>query len=195
MVRPSRYDSGQFLDAAARLAATGGPPAVTMAAVAREIGAPSGSVYHRFPDRAALLSELWLRALERFHAAYLPALDDPADPRAGAVAASREMVRFCRDQPLDAVVLGHGAADFGKDTWPPEAVERLDRANAKVMGAVKTLARRLGAQDMISRERVQLAVIDLPYALVQRYLRDGDPLPPHAIALAADCTDAVLRDL
>ena len=73
MGRPARYDVDSLLDGAVALAASGGPAAVTMTAVASAVGAPSGSVYHRFPTRAALLSALWLRTLERFHAGLLAA--------------------------------------------------------------------------------------------------------------------------
>ncbi|MFF8264165.1 helix-turn-helix domain-containing protein [Streptomyces virginiae] len=66
MARPPRFDTGQLLDAAVRLAAVGGPASVTMSAVAQAVGAPSGTVYHRFTGRTALLAEVWLCTVERF---------------------------------------------------------------------------------------------------------------------------------
>lgn len=79
-VRPPRFDAPALLDAALKLAATGGPAAVTMAAVAKSAGAPSGSVYHRFPDRPALLSALWLRTLGGFQRGFLAELGSHDDP-------------------------------------------------------------------------------------------------------------------
>src|SRR5690349_25083603 len=88
MGRPARFDADQLLDEALALAAEGGPEAVTMAAVAQRAGAPSGSLYHRFAGRSALLAALWLRTVADFQAGYLTALlDDGAAPRDGAVAA------------------------------------------------------------------------------------------------------------
>jgi len=66
MPRPARYTVDELLDAAAALLTDGGPTAVTMSAVARAVGAPSGSMYHRFPTRAALCGGLWIRTEERF---------------------------------------------------------------------------------------------------------------------------------
>ncbi|WP_433060346.1 TetR/AcrR family transcriptional regulator [Dactylosporangium sp. CS-033363] len=74
MGRPARHDSGSLLDAAVRLVVAGGPKALTMAAVAREAGGPSGSVYHRFAGRPALAAALWLRTVERFQDGFLAAL-------------------------------------------------------------------------------------------------------------------------
>ena len=55
MGRPARFAADELLDVALDLAAAGGPEAVTMAGVAEAAGAPSGSVYHRFAGRPALL--------------------------------------------------------------------------------------------------------------------------------------------
>ena len=68
MPRPARFTLDELLDAAAALLAADGPSAVTMSAVARAAHAPSGSMYHRFPTRAALCGELWIRTERRFHA-------------------------------------------------------------------------------------------------------------------------------
>ena len=79
-----------FVDAATRLFAEGGVRALTMNAVAREISAPSGSIYHRFPDRAALLAAMWFRTTGDFQRGYLDVLGDPATP-AGAVRAAQRI--------------------------------------------------------------------------------------------------------
>ncbi len=42
------------------------------------------------------------------------------------------------------------------------------------------------------RDRVALALIDLPLAVVRRPLRAGQPLPPHAEDLAEDSAAALL---
>ncbi|WP_084780239.1 TetR family transcriptional regulator [Planobispora rosea] len=47
MGRPAKFGNDQILDAAAELAAEGGQAAVTVAAIAARLGAPSGSICHR----------------------------------------------------------------------------------------------------------------------------------------------------
>ena len=191
MARPPRYDVSTLLDTALDLAATGGPAAVTMAAVAKSAGAPSGSVYHRFADRPALLSALWLRTLEAFHADLLTALEDP-DPHAAALAAARHTAEWSRTHPAEARVLRYGPEDFGRASWPPHATRSLQEANERAFRAVDTLARRLGAEGPAAVERVRIAVVDLPYALVQRHLREGATVPEHAVTAVEECASALL---
>ncbi len=182
-----------LLDAAAELAAASGPGNVTMTAVARLAGAPSGSVYHRFPNRPALLAALWLRALDRFHEGFLVAID-AADAHAAAEAGARHIVAWCRENPLDAAILLYGSADFEESHWPQEQQQRLRRANRRAMHGVRDLTRRLGLDDSRGRELVTMVVLDLPYSAVRRHLRSGTPIPRYAEDLAAESAGTVLRN-
>ncbi|MET9956497.1 helix-turn-helix domain-containing protein [Streptomyces sp. NPDC006339] len=205
MARPPRFDTDQLLDAAVRLAAEGGPAAVTMAAVAQAVGAPSGSVYHRFSGRTTLLAEVWLRTVERFQEGYFAALTDASPPsggaggpgpdpaRAAARAAARHVVVWSRAHRDEATLLLYGAQDFGRAEWSEEHIRRADSGNARVFASIGGLAADLGAADERGRDRVVLALIDLPLSLVRRHLRAGEPLPPHAEDLAEECTAALLR--
>ncbi|MFJ7067755.1 TetR/AcrR family transcriptional regulator [Streptomyces sp. NPDC101115] len=192
MARPPRFDTDQLLDAAVRLAASGGPAAVTMSAVAQAVGAPSGSVYHRFAGRTALLAEVWLRTVERFQEGYFAVLTGEPDPRRAARAASRHVVAWCRENPDEAALLLYGAADFGRADWSEEHARRADSGNDRVFAALAGLAEALGAQDEQARDRIALALVDLPLTVVRRHLRAGTPLPPHAEDLTEQCTAALL---
>ncbi|KUH40589.1 MULTISPECIES: TetR/AcrR family transcriptional regulator [Streptomyces] len=192
MARPPRFDIDQLLDAAVRLAATGGPPAVTMSAVAHAVGAPSGSMYHRFTGRPALLAEVWLRTVERFQAGYHAVLAGESDPHRAARAAARHVVGWSRGNPDEAALLLYGAADFGRDDWSEEHTRRADLGNERVYASLTALAETLGATDARGRDRVALALVDLPLSLVRRYLRAGEPLPPHAEDLTEECAVALL---
>ncbi|MGW2375160.1 TetR/AcrR family transcriptional regulator [Kitasatospora sp. NPDC001683] len=184
MSRPPRHDEATLLDAAVRLAAAGGPAAVTMSAVARESGAPNGSVYHRFPQRSALLAELWLRTLGEFHDAYLPVFAEHAEPHLAAGAAARQVVAWSRAHRERAVVLLHGVEAFGRAEWPAAQLRRERQAARRVRQAVTGLAVRLGAETPLDLDRVNLAVVGLPLAVVRRHLHAGTPLPGHAEELA-----------
>ena len=55
MARPAQFTSEAFVDAAIALVAEGGAGAATLQAIARRVGGPTGSIYHRFESRAAIL--------------------------------------------------------------------------------------------------------------------------------------------
>lgn len=177
MGRPPRHDADRLLDAAVSLVATHGPRGLTMAAVAREAGAPSGSVYHRFPDQRALLAAVWERTVTRFQVGFLEALagDEPQD---AAIAAARHVVEWSRQHPEQAQVLLAGAREFG-----------AARQNSEVDQSIRELAERL---DGTAPDRVVLAVVDLPYAVVRRHLSRGDSIPEHAADLVAEAAQALL---
>ncbi|MER5729852.1 helix-turn-helix domain-containing protein [Streptomyces sp. NPDC002138] len=192
MARPPRFDTDQILDAAVRLAASAGPAGVTMSAVAQAIGAPSGSMYHRFPGRTALLAEVWLRTVGRFQKGYLAALGSDPDPRAAARAAARHVVSWSRAHAQEASLLLYGAAEFGRADWADEHGQRADLGNQRVFGSLRTLTEALGAADPRDHDRVVLALIDLPLSVVRRHLRAEEPLPPYAEDLTEECAAALL---
>ncbi|MGE7389277.1 TetR/AcrR family transcriptional regulator [Streptomyces sp. NPDC004126] len=192
MPRPPRFDAGALLDAAVLLAAAGGPAAVTMSAVAQTVGAPSGSVYHRFPGRPALLAEVWLRTVEGFQEGYLAALDADPDPRRAARAGARHVVAWSRARPAEAALLLHGAEEFGCSGWSEEHRGRADRGNARVFARLAELGAALGAAGPEGLDRIVLALVDLPLAVVRRPLRAGLPLPPHAEDLAEESAATLL---
>jgi AcrR family transcriptional regulator len=187
MGRPARYDVDSLLDGAVALAADGGPAAVTMTAVASAVGAPSGSVYHRFPTRAALLSALWLRTLERFHAGLLAAAA-AGDP----VTVAQHTITWSREHPAEARVLLYGARDFAQSEWSPEMQQRLNDAQQRVATSFERLGRRIGVRGRAGRERIVLALADIPLALVRRHLNAGEPIPIGAEDLVATTTRALL---
>jgi AcrR family transcriptional regulator len=185
MPRPALFTLDGLLDAAAALLAADGPSAVTMSAVARAAGAPSGSMYHRFPTRAALCGELWLRTEERFHAGVTAALATSADPQGRCVAAARFTVQWCREHPVEAQVLLVGADALGAADWPDELTSRRKRLH-------RALRRTLAGMPA-DPDRVNAAVIDIPYAVVRRHLMARHAIPPSADAIVEDCARALIR--
>ena len=120
MGRPPQHDTDRLLDAAVAVVATHGPRALTMAAVARTAKAPSGSVYHRFPDRPALLAAVWLRTVARFQQGFLRALTHDS-PRDAATSAAQHVVDWSRQHPDQAQVLLAGAREFAEADWSTQA--------------------------------------------------------------------------
>lgn len=184
MPRPTRHEPDALLDAAAEILASQGSAAVTMKSVSRATGAPSGSLYHRFPTRAVLCGALWMRTEERFHDSLMAVLDGPGAPQERCIAAARHVVRWCRDHPIDAQVLLVGADALDAADWPVEFTARR-----------KLLRRRLdGVLDEVpaDRLRVNAAMIDIPYAIVRRHLRARAVIPDAAESIVTDCARALL---
>jgi AcrR family transcriptional regulator len=193
MPRPARHDRDSLLDAAARLAVARGPAAVSMAEVGRIAGAPSGSVYHRFPSRAALLAELRLRTVARFHEGFVAALGGD-DPFAAVAAAAGYVVEWARAHPDEAALRFYAAADFAADSWPGEARARAKELRGDLERALGDLATRLGLSGPEARERLLVATVDLPYAVVRRHLRATTPIPDSAGRLVCATARLLLSD-
>jgi AcrR family transcriptional regulator len=190
MGRPAKHDAETLLDAAAAIVAEEGPAAVTMVAVARRAAVPSGSLYHRFPSRAALLGALWLRTLERFQSGWLEALRDD-DPLTAVVAAARHVVAWSRRHRDDARLLLYGADEFAQAEWPPATGRAIERQQGDAEAALRSVAGALGG-GRETLERAVLAAVDVPYAVVRRRLRAGDPLPLRTEAQVEACARALL---
>lgn len=193
MGRPPRHDTDRLLDAAAELLAGGGPAAVTMSGVAKAAGAPSGSVYHRFPDRPALLAALWSRALRGFHDELFAALslgEPPEAIRRGA----RASLEWARRNPRDACVLLVGAKELDEQNWGEQARRDTARGNTALHEALSALIENGEDTAPDAVDRALLAVVDLPYAMIKRYLSAGRRIPDHAPELAGQAA-AVLFEM
>jgi AcrR family transcriptional regulator len=184
MPRPARYSVDELLDAAAILLAQEGPAAVTMSAVARAVGAPSGSMYHRFASRAALCGALWMRTEERFHSGVAAALSASEDPQTRCVAAARFTVRWCREHPNEAQVLLAGADALDAAEWPELLIAARRRLRRKL--------RQLVAGVPADPDRINAAIVDIPYAVVRRHLLAGQVIPGSADAIVADCARVLI---
>ncbi|MEV6641345.1 TetR/AcrR family transcriptional regulator [Amycolatopsis sp. NPDC051371] len=169
------HDTSTILDAAARLLAAGSADAITIAGVIREAAVSSGSVYHRFPNRAALLAAVWNRAVQRFHAELTPLFAD--EPVAAAVALGRRTVSWCRDSPADARVLLAGVGSFEPAAWPAESRSLRDADQARWDQHIRRLVTDLKTVTGRPTAEILLVVVDLPYAAVRRYLGADREIP------------------
>lgn len=190
MGRSPRHDADRLLDAAAELLAGGGPAAVTMSGVARTAGAPSGSVYHRFPDRPALLAALWTRALQRFHNELLAVLS-PGEPQESIRRSARTSIEWARRNPRDAHILLTGAKELDERNWSEQARADTSQTNAALRDALTDLVETTGDTTPDAADRILLAVVDLPYAMIKRYLSTGRQIPDHAADLAEQAAAAL----
>ncbi|MEU8302414.1 TetR/AcrR family transcriptional regulator [Actinomadura sp. NPDC048955] len=183
MGRPAKFGEDRILDAALAVTAEGGPAAATIAAIAERLGAPSGSLYHRFGSRDLLLATLWTRCVRRFQDGFVAALD-----AGDAEAAALHTPRWCRGHPAEAaVLLLHRRRDLAA-AWPAELAAPLEALNARAADALSAFARAGGTD----RDRVVFATVDVPYGAVRRHLLDRRPPPPEVDELIVTACRAVL---
>lgn len=195
MGRPSLYSRDQILDAGAALISSGGPSALSIAAVAQRLGAPSGSIYHRFASRDLLAASIWLRAVERFQTAWLRAVEheDPSEAiRRGAGC----VLTWSRDNLDDArLLLLFRSRDLVHGDWPPALDGHNRRLRAQLNGAMRDLDDRLGAVTPTDRRRVRFAAMDIPYGAVRGPLGRGRAPEPELDAMVDDAVTAVINRL
>ncbi|MFD1930557.1 TetR/AcrR family transcriptional regulator [Nonomuraea mangrovi] len=191
MGRPAKFGADQILDAAAALAAEGGHEAVTVTAIAARLGAPSGSIYHRYASRDLLLAHLWIRAVRRFQEGFLSAARVP-DLAEAVRASAAHVVRWSAEHQDEArLLLAHNVAEL-RERWPDELGEELDRLNVDATAALRELAGRLPGDDAL--ERVTFALVDVPVAAVRRHVLAGRTVPDSAVRLAEAAALAIVLE-
>jgi AcrR family transcriptional regulator len=177
VARPEKFTSEDILDAAVQVVAERGPAAATVAAIAEQIGAPTGSIYHRFASRDLLLARVWIRTVRSAQAGFLDALDaDDVDDAANQ--AALHIPRWSRDNlSLAQALLLHRREDL-VERWPDELGDELRILNDDIRAALTAYAkRRYGRRWSRHLNRVMFALVDLPYGAVRRYLVAGEPPP------------------
>jgi AcrR family transcriptional regulator len=191
--RPARYETQQILDTAARLAAADGPAGSTIGAIASALGAPTGSIYHRFSSRDVLLAELWLQTVESFQAGFQAELAGP-EPHEAGLQAALYTPRWVRAHPAPArLLLLHRREDFLPDGWPVEVAQRAVSLGEQGERALRTFARRaLKSTSTRAMRRVRYAVIDLSYAAVRPHVHAEETLPAVLDELIATAYRAVI---
>jgi len=188
MARPARFSHDDVLDGAARAIAECGP-AATIADVARSIGGPSGSIYHRFASRKELFGRLWLRAIGRFHAGLLAAyaLDDP---HAAVVASARHIPSFCRQHPLDARVMLLYRQSELSTTGPESLRSEAAHVNDAIDGAMADLvARRFPETTRRRSDLLRMATRLAPYGMVRPFI--GRTMPDWLDDAVAASSEAI----
>lgn len=190
MVRTARFNDDSFIDATIALVAEGGPPAATMQAIARRVGAPTGSIYHRFESRSAILGTAWNTAYASLLAVLGPLL------HAGrAREAALAIVPWANQDGRRArFLLLNDPTGLFEDSPPPAAIrERLEQLEAEFDAAFRAcVAAHTGAMtggEEIGDEalaRAKFLIFDGPIAVLRPHLLKGGPLPPFAGQMIAE---------
>lgn len=179
MVRTARFSENDFIDATTALVAEGGPVAATMQAIARRVGAPTGSIYHRFESRSAVLGKAWNRAYASFVGALAPLLRKgrPCEAALAILPWSRENERRARFLLLNEPVT------LFEDIPPPAPLrEELERLEDEFDGAFRACVAACADGAVRDEElaRAKFLILDAPIAILRPHLMRGTPLPPFA---------------
>jgi AcrR family transcriptional regulator len=194
MARPAKFTDDDILDAALRQV-TGGGTGATVAAIAAEVGAPTGSIYHRFASRDVLLARLWLRTVAEFQDQLVDVLA-ATDPVAAGRRAARFLLEWSRAHLVEAqLLLLHRREDLLVDGWPEEVRDRAAAVAEQFDDAMRDFTRRrLGSLSQEAQRRVAFAVVDIPFAALRRHLGAGEAPPLMLDDLVERAHDAVLED-
>jgi len=188
--RPALFTREELLRSAVALAAEGGPEAVTMQGLAEAVGAPNGSVYHRFSGRPELLAEVWVSVVERFQRDWWAAAEGSTD--AGELAAWT--VRWAREhRDLARTLALHRAEEFLRAGAPPALRRRVRACRADVARGLAVMARRfLGESSPEALERTSFALAAVPLAALRGRLAAAEPIGPGLEACAREAATALL---
>ncbi|MBA3676484.1 MAG: TetR family transcriptional regulator [Sphingosinicella sp.] len=195
MPRPVKYDESVILRAAASIVADRGPAAATIGAIGGAIGAPSGSIYHRFRTRDELLGRLWLAKAAFFQGRFAEGLAHP-DPYQAGLNGALSLPRAVRQDFEGArIMLLHRREDFLSDSWPPEMAKEARRLGEQVRELLSEITRRLmDKENEANRQLVVFAVLDIPFAAVRRNVAMGKLPPKGAEGLITRAYEAIMAD-
>jgi AcrR family transcriptional regulator len=180
MGRPELHSAGSILDGARTAVLADSSATITQ--IAATSGAPAGSIYHRFGSRDSLLAEMWIRAVGRSQDRFIAAIDSTEDPFNAAVAAGLSIFDFANHECEDArLLISLRREQLIRSPLPPNLASRLHNLNQPVESAITRLARSLyGTASRGRRQQVALAVIDIPYGAIRRFLIADTP-PPESL--------------
>lgn len=175
MVRKAQFDDNDFIQAAIDLIAQGGPAAATMAAIANNAGAPTGSIYHRFKSRSALLGAAWLRCLGAMTDEILPQLT-----RGHSDGAITALTLWVTENPAMArVIMLYSENDLIDGELPRALHNDLNRVHKKLgTGLSALLDQKNKALSAANLALANFAIFDGPIAAMKPYLRSKQSIVP-----------------
>jgi AcrR family transcriptional regulator len=177
MVRPALFTSQAFVDAAIELVAEGGASAATLQAIARKVGGPTGSIYHRFQSRAEIMATAWISIHGQFGRRMRSALE-----QGGALQAALAIPDWARKDSMRArfLLLNDPGSLIGGS--PPETLcGAIEREEQELESAFRAHVQAvLGPDTPLDDEsltRARFLIFDAPIALTSPHLAAGEPIP------------------
>jgi len=163
MGRKAGFRDDEVFASVAKLMARGN--GVALRDLSKEAGVSIGSLYHRFENMDAILTETWLWASEAFQSGFVDWLT--VGTHRGGLRAAVQLPLFCQSEPEKALVLvGALPTDYLKPGMPVQLAARVaelqDRENQGFEQFI--------AATQLDRDAASLAIFGYPKAVVQCYL-------------------------
>jgi AcrR family transcriptional regulator len=171
----AHFERADFLDAARTLTIKSGPSAVTVGSVTQQLGAPTGSFYHRFASRDVLLAELWLSTVLKFQEGFVAAVD-----AGDGLTAALHTPQWARDNLQAArLLLLHHRDDFVRGGWPEALTRQVAAQRRQIESCLKKFAREhFNGTDSTQLRRASFVLLEVPLAAVRPHLRRAERPPP-----------------
>jgi len=172
MVRKADFTKDDFILAAIDLVSLGGPSSATMAAIAHRASAPTGSLYHRFPSRTALLGAAWLHCLASMAHDVTPLLETGQSHEAISA-----LLNWATKNPAAArLIMLYHENDLIDGELPPRLLKTLNTVNKKLGTALSALLKKKNkALSAPNLALANFAIFDGPIAAIKPYLRSHKP--------------------
>jgi len=179
MSRTPKYSREKIIDAAQAAVFEHGLD-VTLLQIARRIGAPTGSIYHRFSSREELMVTLWVRAIKRWHNRLYEIMEAGLEPNETLIDMAAETARYCRAYPDEARAMTLYRHTNLLVSCSPAMIKEVASINDEIFGRLTELAfmrypARAGDPELVYL--VFTAVNQLAYGLIRPYIGSTDPIP------------------
>lgn len=156
-----------------------------MQAIARRVGAPTGSIYHRFESRSAILATAWNASYLSLMSVMTPLLQ-AGRPREAALAllpwAGEDRHRAC-------FLMLHEPVSLFEDAPPPEPLRReMERLESEMDQAFRTCLARIGSGVLREEHlaRAKFLIFDAPIAILRPHLLARSAIPAFAGQMIAE---------
>ncbi|MDO4888391.1 MAG: TetR/AcrR family transcriptional regulator [Actinomycetaceae bacterium] len=191
MPRPTKFTVDDLLDGALAALVEHGRGA-SVAQVSASVGAPTGSIYHRFTSRDELFARLWLRSIRRFHSAMF-AGGEGRDARQALVDNAAHVVSYTREHPREALAMTLWRQRDLALRGPQAVREEAAAINDEYLAAIHELVEACYGRATPRRmELASLACAEMPYGLVRPYVYEGAVAPRWLEDVARASARAVL---
>lgn len=191
MGRRAKFQKSDFIDAALDLLAEQGIKGITIAAMARRINAPVGSVYHRFASREILLAELWVKLIASFQTGFIAELES-----GNGLNAALYTFKWVRKHPRKArVFMRYRREELISGNWPETIKARAEALTAEVnISIVAFTAQFFGKITRQNIDRVLYCLVQAPLIVSREYIQREDTIPDYYDQFIRETYQAVLGD-
>jgi len=190
MVRLAKFTDDNIINAAITLVAHCGVASVSIAAIAGKAGAPTGSVYHRFESRGAILARAWLRVRADFRT-QVAGHWSRGQTRDGVDA----LLAWCRSEPIHAAfLLQCDDRPVFQETLSAELSAALEAEQAALDQCFRQCLERIQQRstDPELEAVLRFTLFASPFAMIKPFLLQDLPIPARIDQVLRASHDAVL---